>query len=47
MHCKSYKKRTMKKKRGGAPLGVARRDGFKQGPPKPRSSKKNHQILLH
>ena len=42
MHCRSYKKRTMKKRRkGGAPLGVARRDGFKQGPPKSRTSQKN------
>lgn len=41
MHCKSYRKRTNKKRGGGAPLGLARRDGFKQGPPKSRSSKKN------
>ena len=42
MYCKSYRKRTMKKRRkGGAPLGVARRDGFKQGPPKLRTSQKN------
>lgn len=47
MHCSSYKKRTMKKitmkkiTKGGAPLGVARRDGFKQGPPKSRTSQKN------
>ena len=42
MHCRSYRKRTMKKRRkGGAPLGVARRDGFKQGPPKSRTSQKN------
>lgn len=42
MHCRSYKKRTMKKiTKGGAPLGVARRDGFKQGPPKSRTSQKN------
>ena len=40
MYSKNYKNRTMKKRRGGAPLGVARRDGFKQGVPKSRSSKK-------
>jgi hypothetical protein len=30
-----------KRRKGGAPLGVARRDGFKQGAPKSRTSQKN------
>tara|TARA_R110002072_G_scaffold37449_5_gene109556 strand:+ start:58 stop:435 length:378 start_codon:yes stop_codon:yes gene_type:complete len=38
MHCKSYRKRTIKKRGGGPPLGLPRRDQVKQGAPKSRSS---------
>jgi hypothetical protein len=40
MHCKSYRKRTIKKRGGGPPLGLPRRDQFKQGAPQSISSKK-------
>ena len=46
MHCQIYRKKTMKKKKGGAQsknvtLGLPRRDGFKQGPRKSKISQNN------